>query len=206
MKYTKEELEKLPPFNPLKIIQELSKIASVFGAVGAITSTAMFLVFVALGHNPWSKVAVKAVILDAGVSLLVIVFLLLYIRQFRKLPILKLWEGLYAGTITVVVCAVFSGIMMYFVSENFGQKALNDYKAEMTEKFSDIKLELETKKDSILVAEDSTFYWQRYVTLSDQLKKIPEISSWDMAFDEIIKKMLFGFFIVPLASLILRRN
>lgn len=198
--------EQLTPFNPLKIAKRLSLLGLVFGAAAGLLGLLLFALFMVLGYNPWVKVAAKAIILDIGVLGIAIAFGLLYVRNSRNPSILKLWEGLITGAVTTIVCALVSGLGMSFYASSLFDQGLESYKKEMGTYFSSIEERLIAQKDSIIAAEDSVFYQNRINSLSRQLTAIPAIGPPDMMVDDIAKKLLFGFFLVPIISIVLRRR
>lgn len=150
-----------------------------------------FLVFFYLGQQPWRN------LISFLIDILIIgLFSFLTIKDFRSNynnGELRFYHGMSLGficyTTVAFVFAVFYFVFMQWIEPDFLNLYIETAKSDML-----------LRKDMILqgVEVDPDVYF------SEQLGTIDEITKSSLIFDSFLKKLIFGIFLAPIFSIVLR--
>lgn len=150
-----------------------------------------FLVFFYLGQQPWRN------LISFLIDILIIgLFSFLTIKDFRSNynnGELRFYHGMSLGficyTTVAFVFAVFYLVFMQWIEPDFLNLYIETAKSDML-----------LRKDMILqgVEVDPDAYF------SEQLGTIDEITKSSLIFDSFLKKLIFGIFLAPIFSIVLR--
>ena len=150
-----------------------------------------FLVFFYLGQQPWRN------LISFLIDILIIgLFSFLTIKDFRSNynnGELRFYHGMSLGficyTTVAFVFAVFYLVFMQWIEPDFLNLYIETAKSDML-----------LRKDMILqgVEVDPDVYF------SEQLGTIDEITKSSLIFDSFLKKLIFGIFLAPIFSIVLR--
>ncbi|WPP52243.1 DUF4199 domain-containing protein [Catalinimonas niigatensis] len=163
-----------------------------YGVVGGVLSIILFFVVYLLGENPLVPNH-----LDFFVnSIILLVFIIFSIREFRisyNSNILHFLQGITIGILTVIIIGLITSISMYVYLTYFNYDLLNSYKEIMDE-------QLRTNKETYIEQFDENIF--NMLIVENQ-----RISPIKLAQNEFLKKkLLVGFFVTIIVSVIMRRS
>lgn len=175
----------------MKINPVIPKLAFRYGLAGGVMAIVAFLVFFYLGQQPWRN------LISFLIDILIIgLFSFLTIKDFRSNynnGELRFYHGMSLGficyTTVAFVFAVFYLVFMQWIEPDFLNLYIETAKSDML-----------LRKDMILqgVEVDPDVYF------SEQLGTIDEITKSSLIFDSFLKKLIFGIFLAPIFSIVLR--
>lgn len=175
----------------MKINPNIRKVATKNGAAGGAMIVLAFLVFYYIGMQPWRNLI--SFILDV---VIIGFFLILSIREFKvnfNGNELRFYHGMSIGFLTFFVTAgiygIFYGVFINWVEPDF----LNEYISLAIEDLNGRK-ELLTEN---IEGDPEVFF-------EEQIQGIREITKSQLIFDAFIKRVLIGFFLTPMISIVLR--
>lgn len=175
----------------MKINPVIPKLAIRYGLAGGLMAIVAYVVFFYLGQQPWRNLL--SFILDI---LIIGLFSFLTIKDFRSNynnGELRFYHGMTLGficyTTIAFVFAVFYFAFMQWIEPDFLNLFIDTAKSDM-----------ELRKDMILqgVESDPQAYF------SEQLASIDQITRSSLIFDSFLKKLIFGIFLAPIFSIVLR--
>lgn len=160
-----------------------------YALICGVFLTIIYHLSILLGSNP--LIDLSHLIFDLILMGLFIFFMQKEYKSFLNDGFLHFWEGMTLGflvyTIATVVFAI--GLMIYF---SIAPNAIDVYK-DAAQSFLEERSETYIKQ----------FGEEAYRLQRDE---IVEITSWDLVLSASFKKLLAGFFITPVISIILRRR
>jgi len=165
------------------------RVSLKYAAFCGIFITAIFHVSFLLNSNP--LIDVSHLIFDLIIFGLFVFFSQKEFKVYHTSGTFHFWQGMTIGLLVYLIASFLFGIGL-FVYFSLFDHALEDYKLAAS-------IFLESKSD-IYKAEfgDKGF--------ADQLDKIQGITAIDLITTSVLKKILAGFFITPVISIILRRQ
>ncbi len=175
----------------MKINPVIPKLSFRYGLAGGLMAIIAFVVFFYLGQQPWRNLI--SFILDI---LIVGLFSFLTIKDFRSNynnGELRFYHGMSLGFICystiAFVFAVFYLIFMQWIEPDFLTLFVDTAKSDML-----------LRKDMILqgVETDPELYF------AEQLASLDDITKSSLIFDSFLKKLIFGIFLAPIFSIVLR--
>jgi hypothetical protein len=141
------------------------------------------------GSNP--LIDIRHLLFDVVIFFVFIFFASKEFKSYLNNGFLHFWQGMSIGFITYIGAALVFGIFLALLF-NLDASIFSKYQ-------EDAKAFLEIQKP-LIVERMSEEEFEK------QLKGIYEISSNDLIFSTIGKKILAGFFITPVVSIILRKK
>lgn len=175
----------------MKINPVIPKLSFRYGVVGGIMAIIAFVVFFYLDQQPWRNMI--SFLIDI---LIVGIFSFLSIKDFKSNynnGELRFYHGMTLGFIsyasTAMVFAAFYFVFMQWIEPDF-----------LTEFIEIAKSDMLLRKDMIIQGVDinpEEFFQKQY----DDLDLITKGS---LVFDSFIKKLIFGIFLTPIFSILLR--
>ncbi len=169
----------------------IRKVATKYGAAGGAMIVLAFLVFYYMGMQPWRNLI--SFILDV---VIIGFFLVLAIREFKvnfNYNELRFYHGMSIGFLTFFVIAgiysIFYGVFINWVEPNF----LPEYIDLAIEDLNGRK-ELLTEN---IEGDPEEFF-------AEQIQGIKEITKSKLILDAFIKRLLIGFFLTPMISIVFR--
>jgi hypothetical protein len=175
----------------MKINPYIKKPAIQFGASGGAMMILSFLVFFYLGMQPWRNLI--SFILDV---VIIGFFLVLAIREFKikyNSNELRFYHGMTLGFLTFFlmsgIYSVFYGLFISVVDPDF---LLN---------YIDLAIQdLNSRKELLTdnIEGDPELFFQ------EQINGIKAITTSQLIFDAFIKRVLIGFFLTPMISIVFR--
>lgn len=175
----------------MKINPVIPKLSFRYGLAGGLMAIVAFVVFFYLGQQPWRNLI--SFMLDI---LIVGLFSFLTIKDFRSNynnGELRFYHGMSLGFICystiAFVFAVFYLIFMQWIEPDFLTLFVDTAKSDMV-----------LRKDMILqgVETDPELYF------AEQLASLDDITKSSLIFDSFLKKLIFGIFLAPIFSIVLR--
>nr|WKN34285.1 DUF4199 domain-containing protein [Tunicatimonas sp. TK19036] len=150
-----------------------------YGLVGSVIGIGLFFAMRWLGENPMIWTSPKLI----AYCVLFAVFSLLAILEFRRYHLIgkwKFWQGLALG---VLVYSVIS-LTTFLVSAITMQ-----FDPDMLQSYREVSIQsLETNREGFI----EQFGEERYA----ETKEVVMVTTlWDVALDDLFKKMLIGFFL-----------
>ncbi len=175
----------------MKINPVIPKLAFRYGLAGGVMAIVAFLVFFYLGQQPWRN------LISFLIDILIIgLFSFLTIKDFRSNynnGELRFYHGMSLGFICYTTVAFVFAVFYFVFMQWFEPDFLNLY-------IETAKSDMLLRKDMILqgVEVDPDVYF------SEQLGTIDEITKSSLIFDSFLKKLIFGIFLAPIFSIVLR--
>lgn len=165
----------------------LFKIAIKFAALGAILSIFLFLTLHVIDKNPLSNGKMFDLILFP----LIIIFGVKEFKNYWNNKELRFWQGLGIGFTSTFIIAIISANFILGFTKWVDPQLLESYKE------SRVRLFTENKGQIIESLKEETY--------NKTLASVNNISSADVALDDFYKKILIGFFVTIIISVVLRR-
>jgi hypothetical protein len=163
------------------------KIAALAGLLsGAACATYFILLYANVQTSPMAR------FIDVWIPAFAMIFSMWYVRSARRDSHLHFWEGLMMGNITQLFTAIISASVIYFMLTYVNDAALKGY-IEATQQWM-----IHSKENTVRVFGQKAYDMQ----LAQNLK----LSARDLFIDELVKKIMYMFVLVPLISLILRKK
>ncbi|OEK03421.1 hypothetical protein BFP97_18695 [Roseivirga sp. 4D4] len=175
----------------MKINPIIPRLSFRYGLAGGLMAIVAFLVFFYLDQEPWRNLI--SFMLDI---LIVGLFSFLSIKDFRSNynnGELRFYHGMSLGFICystiAFVFAIFYLVFMQWIEPDFLNMFIETAKSDM-----------ELRKDMILqgVESDPEIYF------AEQLASLDKITKSSLIFDSFLKKLIFGIFLTPIFSIVLR--
>lgn len=175
----------------MKINPQIPRLSLRYGAVGGILAVVAFLVFFYLDQQPWRNLI--SFFLDI---LIVGLFAFLPIKDFKSNyngGELRFYHGMTLGFISYAtlagVFATFYFIFMNWIEPEFLGTFIETAKSDMI-----------LRKDMIMQSADG----DKEAFFQQQLNGLDDITKSSLIFDSFIKKLVFGIFLTPIFSIVLR--
>ena len=170
------------------MIKDLAKLSLRYGAIGVLLIIIMFLVFYYSGQNPLDE-------LQMFDLFIIPVFIFFGIKEFRDRfngRFLKFWQGMTAGFITYTSYALGSALFIWLFIEWIDPSLVSAY----------VEGSLKTLEETrtTIVEEMGA---EAYISTYDDVK---DTSQNDLILDSIFKKMIVGFMITSVVSVVLKRK
>ena len=150
-----------------------------YGLVGSIIGIILFFVMKWLGENPMVWTSPKLI----AYCLLFAIFPLLAILEFRRYYLIgkwKYWQGFALGVLVYIVISL-STFLVAAITMQFDPNMLQSYREVSMQS-------LETNQAGFI----EQFGEERY---TETKEIVMQTTLWDVAFDDLLKKMLVGFFL-----------
>ncbi len=175
----------------MKINPVIPRLAFRYGLAGGVMAIVAFLVFFYLGQQPWRN------LISFLIDILIIgLFSFLTIKDFRSNynnGELRFYHGMSLGficyTTIAFVFAVFYFVFMQWIEPDFLSVFIDTAKSDM-----------ELRKDMMLLGIEA----DPEVYFSEQLASLEKITKSSLIFDSFLKKLIFGVFLAPIFSIVLR--
>ncbi|MDP4680924.1 MAG: DUF4199 domain-containing protein [Cyclobacteriaceae bacterium] len=166
----------------------LFKVPAKFGAFGAAMVIVMFCLYYFTGLNPLTKMGVFD-------FFIIPIFLFFGIKEFKdsyNKRLLEFWQGMTAGFTIYFTLAMITSIFIFIFINLDERSTKEDYVADRLEILKEKKEDI-IKKMGIITYEQSE-------------KEILEITVFDIAFDNFLKKTLIGLLLTIMIAVIMRRK
>ncbi|MEM6642292.1 MAG: DUF4199 domain-containing protein [Bacteroidota bacterium] len=160
-----------------------------YAVICGLFLSAIFIVSMKFGSNP--LIDVRHFLFDLGIFFLFIFFACKEHRHFRNKGKFHFWEGISIGFV-VFIPAVLFFLTVLFVLFQLYPDLIIDYRVGAREF-------IEGRKEVFL----ERFTEQEFNT---QIKSIDSITSSDLMYGTLWKKLFAGFFVTPIVSIILRKK
>jgi hypothetical protein len=172
-------------------LNKLIKISAVAGLAGGVFCQIFFQILLHFsGENPLGPTGIR--VLDFWVPGLSIGFAFWYLKQTRLNRAFHIWEGFLMGILITVILAVTSATCLAIYLHLFGAPVLTDYINKSVIYLSKIK--------------DFTVKNLGEAIYLKQMEAIRNIKTADIWFYECKDKFIYGIFVVPVASIIFRKQ
>jgi len=175
----------------MKINPGIKKVVLNYGSAGGVMLTLAFTVFYLLDQQPWRNLI--SFFLDA---VIIGFFLVLAIRTFRvnyNHDELRFYHGMTIGflsfTLMAAIYALAYAIFVYVISPDF----INTY--------IDLAIDDFTSRRDILT-EDIEGDPDEF--MAEQIAAVREITKSQIVLDLFLKRVLIGFFLTPVISIVFR--
>ena len=129
---------------------------------------------------------------DAWIPAIVILFQLIFIRSYRpKTEAFHFWEGLMIGNMMCWLGGLISGILIWAISE---------YYPIPFQHFIDSAVKY------LQISESNLEEHLQMKNLDEVIREIKKTDPSFMIWDELKKKVIYSFILVPIISMIIRRK
>jgi len=159
-----------------------------YGVVGGGLSVLLFFVLHWFGKNPLISGNLFS-------FFFVPIFVFFSIKEFKKYyndGLLHFWQGMSIGFFTYIILAIVSASFIWLYLEVANPEMLVDYITNRIEL-------IESSKDNLVDQLGESTYEQ-------SLLDVKAATSFDLALDDFIRKILVGFFITTIIAVILRQQ
>ena len=169
---------------------QLVKVPIKYGITGGILCVMLFFVLQLGGSYPF---VMSTYFMSGVIILIMLYFSTKELRDYKYGGKLAYWEGMSAGFVCILLVAFVSAVFVYVYVSQIDRNILEDH-AEYV---------------AATLIEDPAGWIERhgeegYQKLLDESKQL--ISPIELAFDDFLKKMVIGFFITTIISLLFKRS
>ena len=158
-----------------------------FGLVGGLFSVFAFVLLSFLKSDPTNLSLIFGYVISPFALFLAIKFF----KEYSNSGLLSFSEGMSVGFVTYCLIAVISGL---------GVLIYLNFSPELFEEIKNSKLEVLLKNQSTITQEMGLNSYE------STLLNIKQMTIWDIAFNEVIWKIIPGLFFTIIISIILRKN
>ncbi|PIB36373.1 hypothetical protein BFP72_13695 [Reichenbachiella sp. 5M10] len=169
-------------------MKDLFKISLRYGLIGSALLIIMFLVFYFSDENPLQELQM----FDLFVIPIFIFFGLKEFRDRYNGTFLKYWEGMTGGLILYTSMALITAGFVYTFVELIDPSLVPDYVSSRLEI-------LEETRTKIVEEMGADSYIQSY-------QKVKDTTQTDILLDGFLKKIIIGFLITSVVSVVLKRK
>jgi hypothetical protein len=166
------------------------KTSVISGVLGGLVFLPYYYFLYVTGNSPLGFLSIS----DIWIPALTILLALYFYRRNQPGGELHLWEGLIIGFIANTILAVMSGVSIYYFLEYI------DTDGQMFRAYIDD----ETRK--WILSKDEHIKRIGENAYQSILKDLGNVTFYAMGKSEFVRKIVYGFFMVPIISLILRKQ
>lgn len=170
------------------MIKETLKLSSRYGAIGTVLIIIMFLVFYYSGENPLEE----SQIFDLFI---IPIFIFFGIKEFKDRfngGLLQFWQGMTTGFFIYTTYALGSSFFIWFFTEWIDPNLVSTY-------VDSSLASLEENRTTIVEEMSAESYIQTY-------NDVKKTSQYDLILDSILKKIIIGFMITSVVSVVLKKK
>lgn len=170
------------------MIKDIIRLSLRYGAIGILLIVVMFLVFYYSGQNPLEELQM----FDLFIIPVFIFFGIKELRDRFNNRILKFWQGMTTGFFIYTSYALGSSLFIWLFTEWVDTSLVSTY--------IDSRLSLLEETRTTIVEEMGA---ESYITTYDDVK---DTSQYELILDSIFKKMIIGFMITSVVSIVLKKK
>jgi hypothetical protein len=159
-----------------------------YGMVGGILSISLFVILLVLGENPLINGTLFS-------FFFIPIFVFFAIKEFKKYynaSYLHFWQGMTIGFGTYMVLSVVSALFIWVYLDQVDPQLLTDYIDDRVTLMQDSSENLIER-----LGQD---------TYDNSLASVRTATAYDLALDDFIRKVLAGFFITTVISVVMRQR
>ncbi|MBU2914420.1 DUF4199 domain-containing protein [Reichenbachiella agariperforans] len=168
-------------------MRDLFRISLRYGLIGSALIIIMFMVFYFSGENPLQELQM----FDLFIIPIFIFFGLKEYRDRYNGHLLQYWQGMTAGSIVYLTIGFVTALFMY-VFIQFDTDLISEHVAIMLKG-------LEDTQTKIVEEMGANSYIESY-------EKVKATTASDVILDSLVKKIIIGFLITSVASVVLKRK
>jgi len=173
----------------MKIRSVIPRIGMQYGAVGGVMLMLAFLVFHYVGIPGWSLITLLVSVVVVGF------FSFLPIREFKKYHNegeLRFYHGMSISFMSYVIMALVFTIL-YIIFINYIEPAY-------------LQNKLDFQRELVISQKDQWIDQFGEESYNNRVEGLKTISMFDDIWSEFVKRVLIGFFLAPIFSIILRTH
>lgn len=159
-----------------------------YGLVGGLLSIILFFVLLALGFNPLINGSFFG-------FFFIPIFIFFALKEFKKHhseDTLHFWQGMTLGFATYLLLALISAVFIWVYLAFFNHELLISY--------------IESRVTLIQDSKEGLVEQLGEETYASSIRNIRLANEFDLALDDFLRKILAGFFITTIISVVMRQN
>ena len=160
-----------------------------FGFIGGLVGLIAFLTFYYLDHSPLLNL--NSFILELMITFLFVFLPIQYVKRSINRGNLRFWEGMTVGFFAYTVMAILTFTYLLVFIEYIDNSALREYIDNSKEYLNNSVV-----REENMISEEE---------FERQVLELNDVTSKDLALSALIKKMIMGLLLTPVASIIMRK-